>query len=139
MNVENSNKELADSIPSSREIICSFQQIKAGSRAEQRKTEEIEAVNADSDLAHTVNEFNAHIRNLILFLNSMHSNNQRMRSNLTFNLITNAIFLSRIQGQSEACIPDLAQECSIPFRKTCRDKVLKDVASHFRNIDVTLI
>ena len=63
MNVENSNKELADSIPSSREIICSFQQIKAGSRAEKRKTEEIETVNAESDLAHTLNEFNAHIRN----------------------------------------------------------------------------
>ena len=64
-----------------------------------------------------------------------------MRSNLTFNLITNenAIFLSRIQGQPEACIPDLAQEYSIFYSKTCRDKVLKDVASHFRNIDVTLI
>ena len=44
------------------EIIGSFQQIKAGSRAKKRKTEEIETVNAESDLAHTLNEFNAYIR-----------------------------------------------------------------------------
>ena len=52
--VENSKKEFADSIPSSREVISNVQQIKAGSRAKIRKTRN-KTVNAETGLAHTLN------------------------------------------------------------------------------------
>ena len=50
---ENSKKEFADSIPSSREVISSVQQTKAGSRAKKIEKQEIKTVNAQTDLAHT--------------------------------------------------------------------------------------
>ena len=40
------------------------QQIKVGSRAKERKTEEIKTVYAETDLANTLNEFDAYIRKL---------------------------------------------------------------------------